>query len=173
MAKQNPKSKSEQFNNPSPRVQHNTPQQNKQRQVNFQKTQESEYYDNNDRGALFVNERRQNEKQPTLSGNININGVDMWLSAWSKVDESGENYLSLATTDKEDDSIHHNGKLQVNTNKSDKTHPDMRGYLQVDGNKISLAAWYHTDKNKNKYVSISISESGNFDENTELMPWEF
>lgn len=55
-------------------------------------------YDNS--GALFKNDRRQNDKQPEYSGNLTINGVEYWLSAWVKEGKSGK-FFSLSVKPKE------------------------------------------------------------------------
>lgn len=52
-------------------------------------------YDQNNRGALFVNDRKQSDKHPDMNGKININGVDYWLSGWWKQTQRGE-ILSLS-----------------------------------------------------------------------------
>jgi len=52
-------------------------------------------YDNTNRGGLWPSEQKT-EKHPNLKGKINVDGKDYYLSAWSKVDQKGEKYLSLA-----------------------------------------------------------------------------
>ena len=41
-------------------------------------------YDNTNRGALWNNDRKQNDNHPDLSGSINIDGKDYWISGWKK-----------------------------------------------------------------------------------------
>jgi uncharacterized protein (DUF736 family) len=53
-------------------------------------------YDDSNRGVLFKNDRKETEKHPDLSGTININGVDHWLNAWSKVSQNGKKFISLS-----------------------------------------------------------------------------
>lgn len=60
-------------------------------------------YDNTNTGALFTKENRANDRQPHFTGNINIGGVEYWLSAWKKRARSGAIYLSIAVTPKEED----------------------------------------------------------------------
>lgn len=52
-------------------------------------------YSNENRGALFVNDRKQTEKHPDMQGKINVNGVDYYLSGWWKQTAKGE-ILSLS-----------------------------------------------------------------------------
>ena len=58
-------------------------------------------YDNTNRGVLFANKDRQGD-QPNARGNINIDGVEYWLSAWTKTSKSGERYQSLSVKRKEE-----------------------------------------------------------------------
>lgn len=57
-------------------------------------------YDNKNKGALFINEKKRNDKDPDRSGNINIEGVDYWLSGWIN-EKDGKKYLTLAAKKKE------------------------------------------------------------------------
>jgi len=59
-------------------------------------------YDNTNRGRLFKNERKTEERQPDFTGDINIAGVDHFLSAWKKTSKSGKNYLSISIGNKKD-----------------------------------------------------------------------
>ena len=58
-------------------------------------------YDNTNRGALFPNDRREKDTQPNYKGEINVNGVDMWISGWKQMSNAGKPYLSLSLTPKE------------------------------------------------------------------------
>lgn len=59
-------------------------------------------YDNTNRGALFKNAKKESDNHPDYTGNINVGGVDYWLSAWIKHSESGRTYMSLSVKAKED-----------------------------------------------------------------------
>ena len=58
-------------------------------------------YDNTNRGVLFVNNRKENENQPDYTGNINVDGVEYWLSGWKKKSKSGSSFLSVSVNPKE------------------------------------------------------------------------
>jgi hypothetical protein len=58
-------------------------------------------YDNTNRGALFKNDKREKDTQPTHRGDINIDGEDYWLDAWVKTAQSGRQYFSLAVKKKD------------------------------------------------------------------------
>jgi len=59
-------------------------------------------YDNTNRGALFVNDRKEQPNHPDSKGSINVDGVDYWISAWRKESASGKKFLSLSVTPKEE-----------------------------------------------------------------------
>ena len=56
-------------------------------------------YDNS--GALFINDRKKSSKHPDYTGNMKVNGVDYWLSAWLKVGKKGTKFLSISATPKD------------------------------------------------------------------------
>jgi uncharacterized protein (DUF736 family) len=58
-------------------------------------------YDNNNRGALFKNERRDDEKFPHYKGSLNVEGVDFWISAWLKESKDGAKFMSLSIKSKD------------------------------------------------------------------------
>jgi hypothetical protein len=59
-------------------------------------------YDETNRGALFKNDRKESDNHPDLSGKINVNGVEYWLSGWYKKTETGQfKVLSLSLKPKE------------------------------------------------------------------------
>lgn len=59
-------------------------------------------YDSTDRGALFKNDRKEKDTQPDYRGDINVNGVDYWISAWLKEGKTGTKFMSLSVQLKED-----------------------------------------------------------------------
>lgn len=63
-------------------------------------------YDNTNSGALFKNDRREHDKQPDLRGFVNVEGVEYWVSAWTRTVNSGpragERMISMALQPKED-----------------------------------------------------------------------
>jgi len=46
-------------------------------------------------GSLFKNSKRENDRQPNLSGSAKINGVEYWVSGWTK-GEGEKKWISLA-----------------------------------------------------------------------------
>jgi hypothetical protein len=62
----------------------------------------SKAYDNTNRGALFRNDKKESDNHPDLSGKIDVNGVEYWLSGWTKKTEDGKfKVLSLSVKSKE------------------------------------------------------------------------
>lgn len=67
-------------------------------------------YDNTDRGALFKNDRKESERHPDYTGNINVAGQEFRLSAWIKEGKSGK-FMSLSVQPKDGGAVK-NGTLQ-------------------------------------------------------------
>ena len=54
-------------------------------------------YDNEKRGVLFKNDRKESDKHPDYKGSATVDGVDYWLSAWIKEPKSGgDKFMSLS-----------------------------------------------------------------------------
>ena len=47
-------------------------------------------YDNNMRGVLFRNDRKEKETHPDYKGSCEVDGVEMWISAWIKDGKNGK-----------------------------------------------------------------------------------
>lgn len=58
-------------------------------------------FDNTNRGSLFKNDKKTEEKHPDMSGSINIDGTEYWISGWKKQSKQGANFLSLSVRPKE------------------------------------------------------------------------
>lgn len=46
-------------------------------------------------GVLFKNNSRETDSQPHYKGSAQINGCEMWLSAWINTSKDGKQYLSI------------------------------------------------------------------------------
>ena len=55
-------------------------------------------YDTTNRGVLFRDEKRKNERAPEYTGTINILGKEYRLSAWIKESKTGKKFFSLSVT---------------------------------------------------------------------------
>jgi uncharacterized protein (DUF736 family) len=58
-------------------------------------------YDNTNSGALFANADRKTDKHPNARGTLNVEGVEYWISAWTKVSKKGDKYQSLSVQRKD------------------------------------------------------------------------
>jgi hypothetical protein len=57
-------------------------------------------YDNELRGVLFKNDRKEQDRHPDYKGSCEIGGVEYWISSWLKDGRNGK-FLSLAFTEKD------------------------------------------------------------------------
>lgn len=57
-------------------------------------------YDNNERGVMFVNNRKVQDNHPDRTGSCVIAGVEYWISGWMRKSRNGQPYISLAFTEK-------------------------------------------------------------------------
>lgn len=62
-------------------------------------------YDNSMRGVLFRNDKKESEKHPDYKGNGEVNGVEVWVSAWIKTSKKGAKYMSLSFENKEGQAV--------------------------------------------------------------------
>jgi len=59
-------------------------------------------YDNTNRGILSRNDRKEKDSHPDMKGTINVDGVDYWLSGWTKTKKDGSGkFLSLSVEPKQ------------------------------------------------------------------------
>lgn len=56
-------------------------------------------YDNTNRGVLFKNDRKEEDRHPDYKGKINANGQDFELAAWIREDRNGRKYMSLSVSE--------------------------------------------------------------------------
>ena len=54
------------------------------------------YEMNDNSGSLFANDKRESDRHPNAKGSALIDGVEYWVSAWTKTAKSGQRYQSLA-----------------------------------------------------------------------------
>lgn len=53
-------------------------------------------------GSLFKNNKREKDTHPNATGSCLINGVEYWVSAWTKEDKNGNKWQSLAFKPKDE-----------------------------------------------------------------------
>ncbi len=59
-------------------------------------------YDNNMRGVLFKNDRKESENHPDYKGQAEVDGVEYWIAAWIKEGKKGK-FMSISFTEKDED----------------------------------------------------------------------
>lgn len=53
-------------------------------------------YDNTNRGAIWKNDDKQDDKHPDFKGSLNVGGVEYWVSAWKRRDDASPKSPSLS-----------------------------------------------------------------------------
>ena len=59
-------------------------------------------FDKTNRGAAFKNEKKETENHPDLTGSLDVEGTEYWLSIWKKESKAGSPFLSISIRKKED-----------------------------------------------------------------------
>jgi uncharacterized protein (DUF736 family) len=52
-------------------------------------------FDDTNRGVLFKNNDKTDDKHADYRGNVNVEGTEFWLDAWINTAQSGVKYMSL------------------------------------------------------------------------------
>ena len=53
-------------------------------------------YDNNNRGAIWGNDKKQSDTHPDFKGQAEIGGVEYWVSGWKRKAGAGANSPALS-----------------------------------------------------------------------------
>ena len=59
-------------------------------------------YGNTNRGQIWPNEQKENDKHPDFKGSLNVKGEEFWISAWKQkgVEDSEASMLSFSVQSK-------------------------------------------------------------------------
>lgn len=60
-------------------------------------------YDNTDRGAIWKNDDKQSDTHPDFKGNLNVGGVEYYVSAWKRKPDAKEKAPALSFSVKRKD----------------------------------------------------------------------
>jgi hypothetical protein len=53
-------------------------------------------YDNTNRGAIWKNEDKESDTHPDFKGQLNIDGVEFWVSAWKRKPDASDKAPALS-----------------------------------------------------------------------------
>ena len=53
-------------------------------------------YDNNNRGQIWPNDKKDTDKHPDFKGSINVEGKEYWVSAWKRKEGANPKAPSLS-----------------------------------------------------------------------------
>ena len=68
----------------------------------MENTNTTKQYNDDNKGAIFKNHRKETETQPDYKGNVNVlEAGDHWLSLWVNTSKKGEKYFSIKATKKD------------------------------------------------------------------------
>jgi len=58
-------------------------------------------YSNVNRGALWKNEKRESDTHPNLTGSLNVEGKEYWVSAWTSKEGGKKPLVSFSIKSKD------------------------------------------------------------------------
>ena len=68
----------------------------------MENTNTPKQYNDDNKGAIFKNDRKETETQPDYKGNINVlEAGDHWVSLWLNTSKKGQTYFSIKATKKD------------------------------------------------------------------------
>lgn len=53
-------------------------------------------YDNTNRGSVWKNDKKETENHPDLTGSLNVEGKEYWVSAWKKKEDANPKAPALS-----------------------------------------------------------------------------
>ncbi len=62
----------------------------------------STYVQPDNSGSLFKNDKKENDRQPSMKGSAKVNGQEFWVSAWTNTSQKGDKYISFKLEPKEE-----------------------------------------------------------------------
>jgi len=86
-------------------------------------------YDNTNRGSIWKNDKKENDKHPDFTGSLNVDGVEYWVSAWKRKEGASSKApaLSFSIKPKEEKTISQLAMPKGSARGSIKPDDDMDG----------------------------------------------
>ena len=81
-------------------------------------------YDNNLRGRLFKNDRKETDKQPDYTGDCEVGGQKYRLAGWMRKSKQGTPYMSLQLSIPEPQGAGNGGAMAQQSTVSNQTIAD-------------------------------------------------
>lgn len=70
-------------------------------------------YDNNNRGSIWKNDKKQKDNDPDFTGALEVDGVQYWVSAWKRKADAKPNAPALSFSIRRKDEAHRQGVEQA------------------------------------------------------------
>ncbi len=92
-------------------------------------------YDNTNRGQIWRNEKKQDDKHPDFTGSLNIDGVEYWVNAWKRKEGANPRSPALSfSVRRKDDQQHGQSRGQSYGDMKGKSKPRGAGPFSDDMN---------------------------------------
>jgi hypothetical protein len=70
-------------------------------------------YDNTNRGQIWKNEKKEKDTHPDFKGDINVDGVEYWVSAWRRKEGANPKAPALSISIQKKEDVHNAGVSQA------------------------------------------------------------
>lgn len=133
----------------------------------------SNFQNKDNTGFLFdKTESKTNDKQPDISGEINIHSIVFSIAGWLKTTEENNEYYMLSAKEKDTDirdmmpvksdkrhELKNNTGYLIKNEKENDKQPDLTGEINIANEILSIAAWLRTSAKGNKYYSCIVQNN--------------
>lgn len=114
-----------------------------------------------DTGVLFMNDRRRNDSDPTMSGRFNYKGQPAYIAGWKRV-QNGQPFMSFSITHAVTRETLAQGRFAPNTECDiARNHPSSVGSLAKTNERV--AVWKKAPEGKQAYLFVTIEFSSIID----------
>lgn len=113
---------------------------------------------NTNRGYLYLNRRKNQDKHPDLTGKIDVDGVEKQVSAWERKDKEGNTYWALTISEP------YKGPTNNNSNNNSSSNNNTNTNNNGNGNN------YNNSNPNSSYNNSNVNSTNNSNINTNLTP---